>query len=180
MKTPIKAYVVTLIAAAGLVTGCNKSVETASQDFNTLPPAVQKTVRAQAPNGDITGISKTSQNGVDAYKVELKDEGRDSTMVVGMDGQVLSSDMPSKPNGIVQDVKKALTPTGAVGTQFSALPEAAQKTILAHAPQAQISNISRESDNGRTIYDVSFKDSQANPDLKVADDGTLIQGGLQK
>ncbi len=88
--------------------------------------------------------------------------------------------MPSKPNGIIQDVKKALTPTGAVGTQFSALPEAAQKTILAHAPQAQISNISRETDNGRTIYDVSFKDSQANPDMKVADDGTLIQGGLQK
>ena len=179
MKTPIKAYVVSLIAAAGLVTGCNQSVQSASQDFNTLPVAVQKSIRAQSPNGDITGISKTTQNGVDAYKVELKDQGKDSTMVVGMDGQVLSSDMPSKPNGLMQDVKKALTPTGAVGTQFSALPESAQKTILAHAPQAQISNISRESDNGRTIYDVSFKDSQANPDIKVADDGTLVQG-LQK
>jgi uncharacterized membrane protein YkoI len=179
MKTPITAYVVSLLAAAGLVTGCNQSVQSASQDFNTLPPAVQKSIRAQSPNGDITSISKTSQNGVDAYKVELKDQGKDSTMVVGLDGQVLSSDMPSKPNGLVQDVKKALTPTGAVGTEFSALPENVQKTILAHAPQAQISNISRETDNGRTIYDVSFKDSQANPDLKVADDGTLVQG-LQK
>src|SRR5215469_2038211 len=180
MKTPIMTYIITLIAAAGLATGCNQSVKTASEDFNTLPTAVQKSIRAQAPNGDIASISQTTDNGVQAYKVEFRNQnGPNSTMVVATDGKVLSSDMPSKPNGIVQDVKKALTPTGAVGTQFSALPEAAQKTILAHAPQVQISNITRETDNGRTIYDVSFKDSQANPDIKVADDGTLVQG-LQK
>lgn len=176
MKTPIKAYVISLIAAAGLVTGCNQSVKSASQDFNSLPPAVQKSIRAQAPDGDITSVSQTSDNGVQAYKVELTDQGRDSTMVVATDGRVLSSDLPAKPNGIVQDVKKALTPTGAVGTEFSALPEKVQTAILAHAPQTQIASISRETDNGQTVYDVSFKDSAANPDIKVADDGTLIQG----
>lgn len=176
MKTPIKAYVTSLIAAAGLVTGCNQSVQTASQDFNALPPAVQKSIRAQSPNGDISSISKTTENGMDAYKVELMDQGKNSTMIVADDGRVLSSDMPIKQDGIVQGVKKALTPTGAVGTQFSALPENVQKTILAHAPQTEISNITREQDNGRTIYDVSFKDSTANPDIKVADDGTLVQG----
>lgn len=113
---------------------------------------------------------------MDAYKVELMDQGKNSTMIVADDGRVLSSDMPIKQDGIVQGVKKALTPTGAVGTQFSALPENVQKTILAHAPQTEISNITREQDNGRTIYDVSFKDSTANPDIKVADDGTLVQG----
>lgn len=179
MKTPIKAYVVSLIAAAGLVTGCNQSVQSASDQFNALPTSVQKSIRAQSPNGDITSIAKTTDNGVDAYKVELTDQGKNSTMVVAMDGKVLSTDLPTQPNGMMQDVKKVLTPTGAVGTEFSALPESVQKTILAHAPQAQISNISRETDNGRTTYDVSFKDSQANPDIKVADDGTLVQN-LQK
>ena len=179
MKTPIKAYVVSLIAAAGLVTGCNQSVQDVSQQFNALPAAVQSSIRAQSPNGDIISISKTTDNGLDAYKVELKDQGRDSTMMVAMDGKVLSTDLPTQPNGMMQDVKKVLTPTGAVGTEFSSLPESVQKTILAHAPQAQISNITRGTDNGRTIYDVSFKDSKANPDIKVADDGTLVQG-LQK
>lgn len=176
MKTPIKTYLITLIAAAGLVTGCNQSVKTASEDFNSLPPAVQKSIRAQSPNGDIASISQTTDNGVQAYKVEFRnDNGPNSTMVVATDGRVLSSDMPTKPNGIVQDVKKALTPTGAVGSQFSALPEVVQKSILAHAPQAQISSITRHDDNGRTIYEVSFQDSTANPTIKVADDGTLIQ-----
>lgn len=164
------------MAAAALGAGCNQSVKSASEQFNTLPMAVQKSVRAQAPNGDITSISRTTQNGVDAYDIELMDQGKNSTMVVAMDGRVISTDMPAKQEGIVPDIKKALTPTGAVGTQFSALPENVQKTILAHAPQTEISNITREQDNGRTVYDVSFKDSSTNPDIKVADDGTLVQG----
>ena len=181
MKTPIKVYLVTLIAAAGLAAGCNQSVESASQDFNSLPPAAQKAVRSQSPNGDIERVSKTSENGMDAYKVTLRNAGSssDSTMVVTGDGRVISSDMPNTQNGIVQDVKKALTPTGAVGTQFSALPEKVQKTIQAHAPDAPIANISRGTDNGRTIYEVSFADTGKNPSIKVADDGTLVQS-LQK
>lgn len=177
----MKVYMVTLLAAAGLVVGCNKSVESNSQSFNTLPPAVQKAVRAQSPNGEVTDVSKTTQNGVDAYKIDIRNEGsqNSSTMVVDMDGKVLSSDMPNNQNGIVQDVKKVLTPTGAVGTQFSALPESVQKTIQAHAPESEISNISRETDNGRTVYEISFKEPGKNPSIKVADDGTLVQD-LQK
>jgi uncharacterized membrane protein YkoI len=172
---------VTLIAAAGLAAGCNRSVESNSQSFNTLPPAVQKTVRSQSPNGEITSVSKTSENGMDAYKVKIHSPGANdnSTLVVGMDGRVLSTDMPNNPNGIVSDVKKALAPTGAVGTQFSALPEAAQKTIQAHAPNGQIADISRHTDNGRVIYEVSFTDQGKNPSIKVAEDGTLVQD-LQK
>ena len=181
MKTPIKVYMVTLLAAAGLVAGCNKSVESNSQSFNALPTAVQKAVRSQSPNGEITSVSRTSETGVDAYKIQIHNPGNnnDSTMVVATDGKVLSTDMPNGQNGIVADVKKALTPTGAVGTQFSALPEKVQKTIQAHAPDSQIANISRETINGRTIYDVSFQDTGKNPSIKVAEDGTLVQD-LQK
>jgi uncharacterized membrane protein YkoI len=181
MKTPIKIYMVTLLAAAGLVAGCNQSVESNSQSFNSLPTAVQKTVRSQSPNGEITSVARTSENGVEAYKVQIHSPGanNDSTMIVGIDGKVLSSDMPNNQNGIVSDVKKALTPTGAVGTQFSALPEKVQKTIQAHAPAEQISDISRHSDNGRVIYEVSFKEPGKNPSLKVSEDGTLVQD-LQK
>lgn len=181
MKMPIKVYVVTLIAAAGLAVGCNQSVESNSQAFNTLPPAVQKSVRAQSPNGEITGVSKTTENGMDAWKVDIRNEGasKDNEMVVAADGKVLSSDMPNNPNGVVSTVKKALTPTGAVGTKFSALPEAVQKTIQAHAPDAQISDIERHSDNGRVIYEVQFQDTGKNPSIRVAEDGTLVQD-LQK
>ncbi len=172
----MKTSIIALIAAAGLVAGCNRSIESASQDFNTLPPAVQTAVRAQAPNAEIASVSKTTDNGVDAYKIEFREEGKNSQMVVASDGRVLSSDLPTKPAGAL---KKMLTPTGAVGTQFSALPEKVQATIQKHAPASEIADISRHEDNGRVIYEVEFRDQGKNPTIRVADDGTLVQD-LQK
>jgi uncharacterized membrane protein YkoI len=171
----MKKYAIALIAASGLLVACNQSLENASQSFNELPPAVQKTVRAQAPDAEIANISKTTRNGMDAYEVKLNQNGQNPKLVVAADGTLLSTDFPRRASAI----EKMLTPTGAVGTQFSALPEAAQKAITAHAPNAQIANVTRHDENGRVIYEVEFKDQGKNPTMKVADDGTLVQG-LQK
>ena|SRR5260221_1946412 len=172
----MKIQVITMLAAVGLVAGCNQSVENASNKFNELPPAVQKTVRAQAPNGDIANVTQKSENGAQVYEVEFRNpNGPNSKVLVAQDGTLVGSDM-TKPAGALQ---KLLTPTGAVGTPLSALPEAAQKTIRAQAPDASVADISRHDVNGRTIYEVEFKDQGKNPTIKVADDGSLVQG-LQK
>ncbi len=171
----MKRYTFLLAIVAASVIGCNQSVQTASQKFNELPPAVQKTVRAQAPNGEIADVNKTTQDGRDVYEVEFRENGQNPKVVVASDGTLVSSDM-AKPAGAVQ---RLLTPTGATGTPFSALPEAAQKTIQAHAPANEITSITRREDNGRVIYEVSFKDQGKNPTLQVAEDGTLVQN-LQK
>ena len=169
----MKKYVITLIAASALVAGCNQSVKTASQKFNELPPAVQKTVRAQSPNGEIADVSQKTENGSQMYEVDFRSAGAaNSKVVVAADGTLISSDLP-KTAGVIQ---KMLTPTGAVGTQFSALPEAVQKTIKSKAPNEPIASISRHVDNGRTIYEVEFKESGKNPTIRVAEDGTLVQG----
>jgi uncharacterized membrane protein YkoI len=171
----MKTYLVTLIAAAGLVAGCNRSIESASQKFNELPPAVQKTVRAQAPNGEIATVSKTTANGMDAYEIEFREPGTNPKIVVSADGKLLNTDM-AKPAGAVE---RMLTPTGAVGTKFSALPEKVQKTIQSKSPNAEIADISRHESDGRVIYEVEFKDKGKNPSIRVAEDGTLVQD-LQK
>src|SRR5437867_1007484 len=105
----MKTYVVTLIAASGLLVGCNQSIETASQKYNELPPAVQKTVRAQAPNGEIASVSKKTENGMDVYEVEFREPGKNPKIMVSSDGKLLSSDM-ARPAGAVE---RLLTPTGA-------------------------------------------------------------------
>jgi uncharacterized membrane protein YkoI len=169
-------YVIMLLAASTLVVGCNQSVQTASQKFNELPPAVQKTVRAQSPNAEIANVTQKTENGSPVYEVEFRnDNGANSKVLVAADGTLVGSDLP-KPAGAIQ---KILTPTGAVGTPLSALPEPAQKTIKAQAPNAPIANITRHEDNGRTIYEVEFKDQGKNPTIRVAEDGQLVQS-LQK
>lgn len=172
----MKKYVITLVAASALVAGCNQSVKTASQEFNELPPAVQKTVRAQAPNAEIADVSQKTEHGSQVYEVQFRNEGSaNSKVLVAADGTLIGSDLP-KPPGMIQ---KILTPTGAVGTQFSALPEVVQKTIKAQSPNAPIDHISRHVDNGRTIYEIQFKEPGKTPTIQVAEDGTVVQG-LQK
>jgi uncharacterized membrane protein YkoI len=172
----MKLQVIALIASLGLfVMGCNKSVESASDQFNQLPPAVQKTVRAQAPNGEIADVSKRTDNGMEIYQVSFREPGKNPKIEVAADGKLLSTEM-TRPAGAVE---RLLTPTGATGTKLSALPEAAQKTIQAKAPNAQIADISRHEKDGRVIYEVEFSEKGKNPTIKVADDGTLVQD-LQK
>ena len=171
----MKTQVITLIAAMGLILGCNRSIESNSAKFNELPPAVQKTVRAQAPNAEIADISKKTENGMDVYEIQFREPGTNPKIVVAADGKLLNTDM-ARPAGAVE---RLLTPTGAVGTKFSALPEKVQKTIKDTAPDAQITNISRQDKDGRAIYEVELKDTGKNPIIRVAEDGTMVQD-LQK
>jgi hypothetical protein len=166
---------ITLLLASGVLVGCNQNIETASNDFNSLPRPVQKTFRAQAPNGEIAKISKITTNGMEAFEVQFRERDRNPTIIVGTNGTRLSSELGEAAGTI----PRTLTPTGATGTPFSALPEAAQKTILAQAPNAQIDSISRQEVNGRVVCEVKFKEEGKNPTIKVAEDGTLVQN-LQK
>jgi len=172
----MKKHTITLLAAAGLLVGCNQSIEKASQNFNELPPAVQKTVRAQSPNGEIASVDQTTDNGMQVYVVKFKQpDGSTPKVMVATDGKLISSDMPKTAGAI----ERALTPTGATGTKFSALPPAVQKTIQSKAPSTEIADISRHEDNGRVIYEIEFTDKGKNPTMKVAEDGTVVQN-LQK
>ena len=168
----MKICAISLIAALGLLSGCNKSVENASQKFNELPPAVQKTVRAQSPNGEIADVTKKTENGMDVYEIQFREPGSNPKVVVAADGKLVNTDM-ARPAGAVE---RALTPVGATGTKLSALPEKAQRTIKAKAPETQITSISRQDKDGRVIYEIAFKDQGT---MRVAEDGTLVQD-LQK
>jgi hypothetical protein len=46
---------------------CNQSVQNASNKFNELPPAMQKTARAQDPNSEIVDVSMRRRVGRRAW-----------------------------------------------------------------------------------------------------------------
>jgi len=172
----MKIFVIPLMVAASLLVGCNRSVDSVSEQFNGLPADVQKTVRAQAPNAEIISINQTTQDGATVYEFQFRENGRTPKMVVGADGRMISSELTSKPAGALT---KLLTPTGAVGTKFSSLPEKVQATIRSKAPDASIANITRHEDNNQVTFEVEFTDTAKNPTLRIAEDGTLAQD-LQK
>src|SRR5438552_14372193 len=109
----MKLQIIAILAALGLLMGCKPSVERASEKFNQLPPAVQKTVRAQAPNAQIANVTQKTENGMDVYEVQFEEPGKNPKVIVSADGKLLSTDM-ARPAGAVE---RLLTPTGATGTK---------------------------------------------------------------
>ncbi len=165
-----------IIVSALLLTGCNRSVESASQAFNALPPAVQKAVRAEAPDAEIATVSHKTRDGIEVYEVEFREAGKNPKMEIAADGKLLKTDLV-KPRG---GTELALPPTGAVGTKLSALPEAAQKTILSKTPNnAPIAGVMRHERNGKVVYEVEFDEPGTNSTIQVGNDGALVQD-LQK
>ena len=170
---------IALIAAAGLAVGCKQSIEQTSQKFNELPRPVQTTVRATAPNAEIYSIDRKTENGMELYEITLQQGDQRPKMVVSADGKVLSSDLAKGGPGLIEKAVTSVTGAGATSTKFSALPMKVQATIKTHAPETEITDISRHEENGRVYYQVSFKDQGKNPTIKVNEDGTLMQD-LQK
>ena len=168
----MKTYIAALSAASLILVGCNQNVGTASREFNELPPAVQKTVRAHAPNAEVADVNKKEIDGQTVYEIEFADAGRNPHITVAYDGRMLQTDMTKGAPGTLE---KMVTGRGAVGTQLSALPKSVQKTVQERAPNAMIDNISRNEENGRIIYTIEFKEKGANPTLKIAEDGTLVE-----
>jgi uncharacterized membrane protein YkoI len=170
----MKKYAVSVLVV-GLLAGCGQRIQSVSQKFNELPPAVQKTARVQAPNDEITDVARKTQNGRDVFELTFREAGRTPKIVVAADGTLLSTDFATSA-GVLD---RYLTPTGPTGAELSALPELAQRTIKSRAPNAEIAGITRHESNGRAIYEVEFRDKGKNPTLRVAEDGTLVQD-LQK
>ena len=170
---------ITLIAASGLlVTGCNRSIESASQKFNELPPPVQKTVRAHAPNAEIANVNQKTHEGTVLYEISFEEPGKNPSVVVAADGRLINTDM-STAKGAPGTMERVFKGTGATGTKLSALPENVQRTIQKHAPDAEIVDINRKDKDGLVFYEVEFKDKGKNPTIQVAENGTLLQD-LQK
>src|SRR3954452_16271198 len=118
----MRKSLITLMAAAFLIAGCKQSVENASTKFNQLPAAVQKTVRVNAPNAEITSVGTKTVEGKTVYEIEFADAGKNPRMLVAADGKTVNSDMTTA-KGAPGTLERVFTSPGAVGTKLSALPK---------------------------------------------------------
>ena len=170
----MKTYLITLTAASLLFAGCGQKVERAAQKFNELPPAVQKTVRAHAPNAEIADVKTRTQDGQTVYEIEFAEAGKNPKLLVAQDGKILNSDLTTA-KGAPGSLDRLLSGRGAVGTKLSALPKPVQKAVQQRAPNAEITNITRTEQDGVVTYEIQFKDKEQNPTLRIAEDGTVVE-----
>jgi uncharacterized membrane protein YkoI len=167
---------IAVMVAAALVAGCSQGLQKTSAEFNKLPKAVQKTVKSEAPKAEIARVNETKRDGMTVYEIEFTDAGKNPKMIVTQDGTVIRNDVALGAGGSASvEIKGSAT----TKSQLSALPEPVRKTVQKQVGNAEIAGINKKDNNGRVVYEIEFKDSGKNPTIKVAADGTVVEG-LQK
>jgi hypothetical protein len=172
-----------LLGAASLV-GCATHTEPArypyhqplsspGEKFGGLPPAVQKTVRAQVGSADMYDIRKLDSSDRVVYEILFHDHTRYPPLYVASDGSVLYPDMtvavPAEESNI-----GALSGGAAGGVKFSDLPIGVAHTVLEKEPTAEVAFIHRVYLGGSTFYEVSFKNAKRYQKLLIAEDGAVV------
>ena len=87
-------------------------------------------------------------------------------LVLGAVPSVTRAEDKEKEEGAEQKIK------------FTDAPAAVQKTLTEEAKGAKIENVDKETDDGKTIYEADVMINGKNYEIKVAEDGTLIQKKL--
>jgi hypothetical protein len=195
MKTPQSQSLVVssigaclgLVGVAILFTGCAEHQPYAAQkpveryhyrlmspgtEFAELPPAVQRTIRAETGGAQIANIEKGSNTDLTVYKVLFVNAAQFPPLYVAQDGSLLNPDLTvAIPAPHELAASKTVGPIKRVTVQD--LPPEVVKAIQAAAPDAEVSTIVRETERDKVVYVVTFKD-QKHPALFVAPDGTLL------
>ena len=173
----MKLYLITLGTAAAFLVGCEqRNVEQASQEFNQLPQAVQKTVRAQAPNAEIADIEQKSRDGLTVYQIEFRDKERHPAMEVAADGTLMRYEAGKPAAGAPPTTEgRVKGSASSVESQITALPMSVQKAIQANAPRAEVVDINRKEENGRTFYEIQYAGKDRKPTLHVGEDGHIYK-----
>jgi hypothetical protein len=68
-----------------------------------------------------------------------------------------------------------LTGGPVTGTTIKDLPQAVKNTLKEKAPTAEIADIDKQSQGGRTIYRITFSEPGTNPTMYISEDGTVVQ-----
>ena len=184
MKPGAKLILACVFLAIVGVVGCATHTEPAhypyhqplsspGEKFGGLPPAVQKTVRAQVGAADLYDIRKLDASGRVVYEFLFHDHDRYPPLYVASDGSVLYPDMTVAVAAEEPNIG-ALSGGAAGGIKFSDLPIAVAHAALEKEPTAEVAFIHKLYLGGNPFYEVSFKNAKRYPKLLIAEDGTLV------
>jgi len=144
--------------------------------LSELPEPVQNAIETSGETSPVRTITVRQVEGKTVYDVELeKNNAPNPHLRILADGTLLRD----SPSGITSTW--AISPDGAPllpptpPLRLEDLPAAVQETVRKEAAGREIADIDRESWKGRTVYEVEFRQSGLNPQIHVAEDGTLLR-----
>lgn len=146
-----------------------------------LPAAVRSAVDRVAEGEPIKKVTRLTENGRSVYLVEVdRNNAINPRWKVSESGELLLSPTVT---GMTDPAAPALDPSVPAPvtynnslTRLEDAPQAVQETVRNEARGREIADIDREVWEGRTVYEIEFRADGPNPQLHVAEDGTVVRG----
>ncbi len=178
-----------LIILSGLVAGCRSQAPPApvagqtaytqplvspGAQFSEAPPAVQRTIRAEAGGAPIGRIREYKLRGKTIYRILFKNPGVYPPLLIAADGSVLNSNLTVAVGGVGPGELTGVLTSGPVNrVPLGELPPKAVRAIQQSAPDAEIDVITRESHGNEVIYVVTFRNNRHAP-LYLDETGKIL------
>lgn len=147
-----------------------------------LPKPVQKTFKERTDSAKISKVNIDNQNGEKVYNIEYaRRGGRTDEIRINEDGSVVGQNRESRRERRLSR-NESENATGfdrpLAATQkvdFENVPEAVKKTVRDVAGDNRIEDAERGTLDGQTVYEIAFKKDGKHNELRVAEDGSIIQ-----
>ncbi len=174
MKSPLVLVAALAVLAAGCATSekaemsahqtsYRKPLSSPGAKFGALPPVVQRTVLAEAGQGEVVDAVRDTSSGHVVYKIYFRDPEIYPTLYVAPDGSVLNPDLTV-----------AVKAREGVQVKLANVPAKVKDAIPKRAPITEVSYITKEAWGPLVVYVVTFKDEAHNPKLLLSEDGTVL------
>jgi uncharacterized membrane protein YkoI len=141
-----------------------------------MPDAVTATILAQAQGNTINEIEVEMANGQAVYEAEVIVNGREVDIRVAADGTLLAQEADDEEgddeNEEADDDNEE--DEEEVQVALADVPDVVRATIVKEAAGAEIKEIEKETEDGRTIYSAEAIINGQEVDLEIAPDGTLL------
>ena len=150
------------------------SLRSPGEQFMTLPPGVQNTVRAQAGTAEIRQIVEEKIDGREVYTVLFQNNVLYPPLFLAEDGSILNPNLtyamgaPKAPGGI-------LTGGAASGLKLQDLPAPVFRVLQEREAGATVKSIQKQAWGDQTVYVVDFQDGEDIPRMYITADGTVLK-----
>ena len=159
--------------------------------LKNLPKAVQATYKKEAGSAKMEDIDVDTINGRTVYDIDYNRAGKIETVRINEDGSLVHSDRHLAHRDGDSKLGHAETPnaasfdrslSGSRKVDFETAPEAVKRTAHSVAGSNRIEDAERGTLDGRMVYELAFKENGVHNELRVAEDGSIVQrigGGTQ-
>ena len=138
-----------------------------------VPAPVRAAIEQQAVGGRIVEVEKETKGGEVVYEAEVKQDGRETDILVSSSGEVLGQE-PEEDGDDDRDDDGDDDAGDGEKVPFRDLPDGVQETLNKSYAGVQFYGLSREMENGHEVYEAAYREGEIEHELSLTADGYVL------